>query len=282
MSWTTKYPATWTQHQGSSTHAPLPTLEASLPVQDESESESEDEPALPVQDESESESESEDEPPVDVPYDRSHYNYIAHDPSPSDDHSVRSNVISPEQDHDSLFKQRKKLLSAGLVTVLPVAAALWYVSRKTKLSAIKRLQQRAGYNTWTMTPAGRKDALEASGLRIPASILYQGLDRTLTWLWDDEHPGDKTVSNMLYDFERSRILKKQLIGRHALQKHAKNTPPKPTMAVLSALRHASHKRILEVFPCVLEILLTDPLTGRSRPWEDVKKMSRFNKGFLGL
>jgi hypothetical protein len=175
----------------------------------------------------------------------------------------------------------KTLLGVGLLTTTTVAA-LWHITRGSKIPAVQRLQQRAGYGTWTMTPTGRRDALEASGFRIPASILYQGLDRTLTWLADDTNVTDKTVYNMLVRFETRRIIKKSTIGRMVRAKYLDTPASKETMMILSKLAHSSHKQIIETFPYVLEILLTDPFTGRPRPCVDVKDMCRFNRGFLGM
>jgi hypothetical protein len=176
------------------------------------------------------------------------------------------------------FTRKRKVV---LVTAL-AATVLWYSMRGSKISAVQRLQQRAGYGTWTMTPTGRRDALEASGFRIPASILYQGLDQTLTWLANDMDVNDNTVYEMLVGFENRVRIKKSAIVRMAYNRYLGPPASRQTMMTLSNLEHASRQSILETFPYVLEILLTDPSTGRSRPWADVKDMSRFNRGFLGM
>jgi hypothetical protein len=135
-------------------------------------------------------------------------------------------------------------------------------------AAIKRLRQRTGYSTWTLTPMGRKDALEASGFNIPAIILQQGLHYTLGWISNN--------NSLLLDAGRIRMY------NYTHRVFKKSCTSKKTMSKLSALRDSTRMHLLDVFPKALEVLLTNHITGRRRDWTVVEDMSRFDCSFLGL
>jgi hypothetical protein len=170
-----------------------------------------------------------------------------------------------------------KIIGAGIgiaIGVIGIQHMFWQMIQST---AVTRLLQHTGDGTWVMTPTGRKDALEASAFNIPASILQQGLHCTLEWIWDN-----KISSIYVGKIRMGRLAQRNTPKQISYMSRPKTRCHLEGLATLSTLRHATRKRIIHFFPKVLEVLLTNPITGRRRNWASVEEMSRFDRSFLGL
>ena len=176
--------------------------------------------------------------------------------------------------------------------------------QRVQRAARYRLQQQAGNALYTRTPQGRVDALEATALTIPTLALHRGLHATLEWMQSQRK------GFFARNWQRLALLGILAPGMLGLQavgganvyagvilgavasvgvptefqaRVMGNGAVRATVGDVQQLKTALHKGRGEVvlrFPHIREVVLTDPDTGKDRPWAVVEAMVRADKSLL--
>ena len=207
-------------------------------------------------------------------------------------------------------QQERRIVAATTVgialgtTMLRAATMGRREVQRVQRAARHRLQQQAGNALYTRTPQGRVDALEATALTIPTLTLHSGLHATLEWM-QSQRKG--FFARNWQRLALLGILAPGMLGRQAVgganvyagvilgavasvgvptefqARVMGNGAVRATVGDVQQLKTALHKGRGEVvlrFPHIREVVLTDPDTGKDRPWAVVEAMVRADKSLL--